>query len=180
MSIRCTQGNSNDSNFTLVNNEQEFEFKVGEDIDIDAELQDGASADSYRINQRCELPEGLTFNDGNISGKINHVGLYRIDVIAESGNTRQAIKIVIRVVPDEAEFDENLMDLNYNGEEPEPGPEPGPVDPVDPVNPDDNGGDKNNKGCFGDITSTYALLGVLALAGVGLAFLAIDKKRRVR
>ena len=180
MSIRCTAGNPNNSNFTLVNNEQEFEFKVGEDIDIDAELKDGASADSYRINQRCELPEGLTFNDGNISGKINHVGLYRIDVIAESGNTRQAIKIVIRVVPDEAEFDENLMDVN--GEE----PEPGPVDPVDPVDPqpgdtsENKDGGKNNKGCFGDITSTYALIGVLALAGVGLAFLAIDKKRRVR
>ena len=166
MSIRCTQGNSNDSNFTLVDNTQEVEYKVGESIDIDAQLSDGSTADSYRINQRCDLPKGLTFNNGNLSGKIDEVGLYRIDIIAETGNTRKAIKIVIAVVPDDSEFDDNLMDVgDYGGNGGENNP--------------DNGIAKK-KGCFGDISSTYALIGLVALAGIGVALLAFDRKRRVR
>ena len=168
MSIRCTAGNPSNSNFTLVNNSQEFEFKAGEDIDIDAELAEGTEAETFRLNQRCDLPKGLTFDNGNISGKIQEVGLYRIDVIAESGNNRYAIKIVINIVPDETEFNEGLMDTSYpyenNGGE---GEQPEPDKP-------------SKKGCFGDVASTYALVGLVALAGVGMALLAFDRKRRVR
>ena len=45
-----------------------------------------------------------------------------------------------------------------------------------------NGGGNNGggakKGCFGDVTSMASLIALLSLAGVGIALLAIDKKRR--
>ena len=172
MFIRCTNGNSNNSNFTQVVNfgssenpewAKEYTFKPGEDIDIDVELPNSEAADSMRINQRCDLPEGLVFNDGNLSGKIAHVGLYRIDVIANVGSTRKAVKLVINIVPDEAEYDENLME--------------GEVTPVEPDDPTPTPSKK--KGCGGDIVSAGALVGLLALVGLGFALVSFfDKKKR--
>ena len=179
MFIRCTGGNSNNSNFTQAVNfgssenpewAKEYTFKPGEDIDIDVELPGGDSADSMRINQRCDLPEGLTFNDGNLSGKLEHVGLYRIDVIANVGSTRKAVKLVINIVPDEAEYSEDIM---------------GDDDPIGPGSSSNPGGssgsesEKSGGGCGGDIVSAGALVGILALVGIGFALISfIDKKRK--
>ena len=132
----------------------DFTFKVGEQFSEDVSF---GSASSFKLNDRVDLPEGVEFDEnGTLSGKIDHVGLYRIDII---GN-KEARKIVINIVPDEAEYDENLMETAG----------------------DSDGGKKDDKpakkGCFGDMTSVGALAGIIALAGIATIVLAADKKRR--
>ena len=154
MAANCSGLNSG---LKAVKDIQELTVKLGEDMSFDAEL-DGA--DSYEINYRIELPETVTFEDGTLSGKFEHVGLYRVDIIAKSGSsTLGAIRLLINVVPDEGEYDEDLM--------------------LAPGEKDDSGKkDGGKKGCFGDITALGSLAGVIALAGIASIILAIDKKRR--
>ena len=154
MAINCT---GMARGITKVSAQHDLTYKVGEDVDFDVEV-DGAS--SYRLNQRVDLPDGIEFENGNLSGKFEKVGLYRIDIIAEGGS-KSAVKLLINVVPNESEYDENLMD-KYSEEK---GQEPEPEQP-------------KKKGCFGDIASTASLIALISLVGLGLAFVAIDKKRR--
>ena len=164
MAAQCTGMNRG---LTPVDSEMEVTVKVNEDIDLDVEV-DGAS--EYKANLRVDtvLPEGLEFNEfGNLTGKLAHVGLYRVDVIATVGNAKKAVKVVINVIPDEAEYNEDLMEIYSQN--------------VEPVGPDpDDGGDKGKekKGCFGDMTSVAALSGVIALAGIGMILLSLANKKR--
>ena len=129
----------------------------GDEIHLEAKLGEGfsyevkkANATGFRVNDRCDLPEGFTFNKGVLSGTFNHVGLYRVDVIAD-GSTKAGIKLIIEVSPDEAEYDETIMTRW--------------------VKP------KEKKGCGGEI-ATASLIALISLAGLGLALVAIDRKRR--
>ena len=148
-------------NLTVVAEEGEITAKLGEDFSYDIETQ----ADEYVVNDRIELPEGVTFENGTLSGKIDHVGLYRIDVIAISGSTKQAVKIVVNVVPDDSEYGD-IME-HYGNETPQPQPQP-----------DGNGDTNKKKGCFGDVTSTTALMGLIALAGISFILVSLTRKRK--
>ena len=165
MAAQCTGMNRG---LTPVVDEIQIDAKVNEDINYDVEV-DGAT--EYKANLRVDtvLPEGLEFKDGNLSGKLAHVGLYRVDVIATTASGKKAVKLVINVAPDEAEYNEDLMEIY--GENKPVNPEPGP----------DDGGNKDNnnkKGCFGDISSVAALTGIIALAGIGMIILALQNRRR--
>jgi hypothetical protein len=165
MAAQCTGMNRG---LTPVIDEIQIDAKVNEDINYDVEV-DGAT--EYKANLRVDtvLPEGLEFKDGNLSGKLAHVGLYRVDVIATTASGKKAVKLVINVAPDEAEYNEDLMEIY--GENKPVNPEPGP----------DDGGNKDNnnkKGCFGDISSVAALTGIIALAGIGMIILALQNRRR--
>ena len=150
---------------TGVDSEVEINAKVNEDINYNVDV---AGATEYKANLRVDtvLPEGLEFEDGALTGKLAHVGLYRVDVIATVGSSKKAVKIVINVVPDEAEYNEDLMEI-YGNET--------PVTP-EPDGNGDKGGEK--KGCFGDISSVAALSGIIALAGIGMILLALQRKRK--
>ena len=150
------------SGLTIADDPVNLTYNIDQEINYDVEV---SGATEYKLNDRIELPEGLEFEDGNLSGKISHVGLYRIDIIATVGSTKKAVKLMINVVPDEAEYQEGLM--KHYGED---------VGPVEPDKPD--GGDNKKKGCFGDISSVYALTGLIALAGVGFILLSLNKKRK--
>ena len=143
---------------TIAGDAVELTYKIDEGISYDVEVE---GATEFKLNDRIELPEGLEFDNGSLSGKISHVGLYRIDVIATVGSSKKAVKLLINIVPDEAEYDENIMEA--------PGSNNGGGN---------NGGGGAKKGCFGDVTSMASLIALLSLAGVGIALLAIDKKRR--
>ena len=108
---------------TLAGDAVELTYNVGESINYDVEV---SGATGYRLNDRIDLPEGLEFDNGNLSGKIDHVGLYRIDVIAD-GSTKKAVKLLINVVPAESEYQEGLME-HYSDNA-----------PVNPDNPDNGG-----------------------------------------
>ena len=154
MSVHCT---GQYRGLTQVIDTVELEYKLGEDINYQVKLPEGDYfADAYRLNNRIELPEGLTFEDGVLSGKVDHVGLYRIDVICSGGQKEYAIQLLLRVSPDSAEYDEDYM------------------------KPDNGGGkDGGKKGCGSDIAMTGALAGTLAVAALGFALLSIvDKKKR--
>ena len=151
------------SGLTIADDPVELTYNIDQDINYDVEV---AGATEYKLNDRIELPEGLEFDNGNLSGKISNVGLYRIDIIATVGNTKKAVKLMINVVPAESEYQEGLME-HYSND----------VGPVDPGKPDEGGNKK--KGCFGDISSVYALAGIIALAGVGFMLLSLKKRKEI-
>ena len=163
MFVRCTQGNPNNSNFVLAANDGiNKEYKVGEEFEISLwdDIPEEEYADQFKLNNRIVLPEGVTFNaeEGVISGKIAHVGLYRIDVICDGGQHKFALKYVINVVPEEAE-------LNEEG-----------VEEIEVWNKEEKKGEK--KGCFGDLATTGALIGLIALAGLGVILISFRKKEQ--
>ena len=158
MAAQCTGMNRG---LTSVAQEVEINAKVGEDINYNVEVS-GATA--YKANLRVDtaLPEGLEFDNGALTGKLDHVGLYRVDVIATVGNSKQAVKLIINVTPNDSEYDEDLMEIYQNGQ---PSVEPEPEQP-------------KKKGCFGDISSVYALAGLIAFAGIGFILLSLTNKKR--
>ena len=90
---------------TMVTGQSNLAFQVGTEITLDVRAdmaaagKDSSSA-TIEMNYRCDLPEGLTLEDGVISGTINKVGLYRLDVIVKNGSTVNAYKYVIEITPD--------------------------------------------------------------------------------
>ena len=158
MSVHCT---GQYRGLTQVVKEDSPEIEVGKDFTYEVKV-DGSTLSNFRINDRIELPKGVTFNNGVLSGQFANTGLYRIDVIANNGTKDVAIKLLIYVVPNEAEYSEDIMEPIVYGHK----------------SKDNDGGKK--KGCFGDIASTGALIGLISVAGVGFMLLAIDKKRRAR
>ena len=163
MAINCT-GQGRD--YSVSKGTQEIEAKIGADIAIDVnEFVDGTGVE-YKVNERRGrngLPEGLELgDDGVIAGKVENAGLYYIDVIVYGAPNQSigAVQIALLVVPNDADYDENLMDAV-----------------------DDNGGGKGGneggkKGCFGDMTSVGALAGILALAGIGVILTSLKKRKR--
>ena len=155
MSVHCT---GQYRGLTKIELEDEPEFEVNKDFTYQIEIENSElGAHNFRVNDRIEMPEGLELSeDGVLSGKVAHVGLYRIDVIFEDANNgKHAVQLLLRIVPNEAEYDEDLM------------------------NPDNNGGGKGGKkGCGGDIATVGALAGVLAIAGIAIILTSIEKKKR--
>jgi hypothetical protein len=135
--------------------ERIIDVKLGEDINYSI---DKSGATAYKLNYRVDLPEGLEFDEnGNLSGSLDHVGLYRLDVIATVGSSKAGIKLLINVSPEESEYDENLMIREQEG-----------------------GGSKPKKGgCGGDATTAaVSMIALLSMAGVGVALVALKKKKR--
>ena len=160
MSVRCTAGNPNNSNFVLASGEDIVnEYKINEEFNIDVNefLPEGQEGATFKVNDRIVLPEDVSFDSesGVISGKIGFVGLFRIDIIGYGPSQTFALKFVINIVPDAKAIDDNG------------------VKTAEVV------GDGNyKKGCFGDIASTGALIALIALAGLGIALLSFRKKEQ--
>ena len=89
----------------------ENEITVGETVDIydssnTKSSKEIVSIDSYEVNTRCELPKGITFENGVLKGKFENVQLARIDIIInvtlpEEQNGKIAYKFVINVEPED-------------------------------------------------------------------------------
>ena len=114
MSCRTTGTNRG---MTKVGLEKELNYKLGEVIDYEVELPEGFENAELKVNDRIDLPEGLDFDGTTLNGEINAIGLHRIDLIATSGSNKAAIKILIRITPDEAEYDYSLMERLEPSEE---------------------------------------------------------------
>lgn len=160
MSINCSgQGKQ----IVLSKGTQELEAKIGADISIDVNEYFEGSAAEYKINERRgrnALPEGLEMDaNGVITGKLENAGLYRFDIIAYGAPNQPmaAVQIALTIVPDEADYNEDLMDIIDNGS-----------------GNNNNGG---KKGCFGDMTAVGTLAGVLALAGLAVILTSIKKRK---
>ena len=149
MSCRTTGTNRG---MTKVGLEKELTYKLGEDIAYDIELPEGFEGAELKINDRIELPEGLEFVNDQLVGKIDVIGLHRIDLIATNGSNKSAIKLLIRIVPDEAEYSEDVMERMGEA----------------PVTP------SKKKGCGGEIATFASLTALIGLAGVAL----ISRKRK--
>ena len=167
---------------------QDFSFNVINDV----ALSDDAYAEEVKLNDRIELPKGITFENGVLSGQFEEVGLYRFDFIVttdlgdEDNPDLVAVKLVVNAVPSEDEIVEDGDPIVYEKEEPAPTPTPTPTPtPVDPTPApaDDTPSSSEQapakkKGCGGDIASVGALIGLISLAGIGFALLAVGKKKR--
>ena len=121
-----------------------------------------ATIDSIELNKRCELPDGITFEDGVLTCDFKVTQLARVDVVINvtfDDDTKGAIayKYIIRVIPDEYTMDGDVK-------------EPEVVIPptVTPDKPKD-------EGCSMSIIAASALVSTLALAGSAL--LAFRRKK---
>ena len=115
---------------------------------------DKSGATEYKINDRVDLPEGFTFENGTLSGQFKHVGLYRVDVIATVGSSKAGIKLIFNVSPEESEYDETIMTRVSNDQKGCAG------------------------GCANNIGSATAIIGLVALAGIGFGLVSILRRRK--
>ncbi|MCQ2776676.1 MAG: fibronectin type III-like domain-contianing protein, partial [Bacilli bacterium] len=98
MSAQCTQ---QQQGVTLRDGKVDMEMDVGKHFELNVELESGAGVVESYINKRCELPEGVTFENGVLSGELKHAGLYRIDVCVktDAGKT-VGYSWILRGIPD--------------------------------------------------------------------------------
>ena len=95
MASRCTKTFS-DAKIAMVtpNGEQYVEVEARTDYEF-APVIEGAA--SVRLNQRVDLPKGMTFADGKLSGKFENEGVYHLDFIGEDadGKVVGAYKLIV-------------------------------------------------------------------------------------
>lgn len=105
-----------------------------------------ASIDGFEINERCDLPEGVSFDkdSGVLSGKLPFAGTFYIDVIINLTFDDESTGAVAYKF---------ILDGACHGEESGTTPEKEP---------------EEKKGCFGSITVTSAFIAGLAIAGAAL------------
>ena len=127
----------------------ELAVTKGEAVSYTADI---TGATSYKINDRIDLPEGLTFENGVLSGSIATIGTYTIDIVSE-GSSKSALRLIISVTPSEAEYSDEIMDVY-----------------------------KTEKGCAGgcanNIGSAAAIMGLVALAGLGFGLVSVLRRRK--
>ena len=151
MAVQSTGFNGQGITKVADGDEKVIEAELGE-FSYTVEKQ---GATQYRLNQRVELPEGFTFSEnGVLSGEFKHVGLYRVDIIATVGSNKAGIKLLINVSPAESEYDETIMTRVVD----------------------------NQKGCAGgcnsNIGSATAIIGLVALAGIGFGLISLLRRRK--
>ena len=81
---------------------QQFSYKIANPNVGDEEEPVEFETAEYKLNDRIVLPEGVEFDDqsGELFGAIEHVGLYRVDIILTNANGQKvAVKLVINVAP---------------------------------------------------------------------------------
>ena len=61
-------------------------------------------AESYRLNDRVDLPEGVKFENDRLTGKFQNEGVYHIDFIGldADGNAVGAYKLIVTATTNEA------------------------------------------------------------------------------
>ena len=72
-----------------------------EQIDFAPEIE---GAESYRLNDRVDLPEGVKFENDRLTGKFENEGVYHIDFIGldADGNAVGAYKLIVTATTNEA------------------------------------------------------------------------------
>ena len=145
MASRCTGTNRG---LTPVIGQEYKEVEARTDFEYEVAIE---GADSVRLNQRVELPKGIKFEDGVLSGQFANEGIYYIDFIGEDADAKAigGFKLIVRATT--------------NGYE------------VTDDEDTDEGGKK--RGCGGSIIAASSVMALIA--GLGLAFIA-DKKRRTK
>ena len=163
MSINCT-GQGRD--YYVSEGAKEVVKTINEDISIDVS-QYASGATGFKVNERRgrnALPAGLEMSEaGVITGSVANAGLYRIDITCMNGTNRKAVQLNLYIVPDDADYNEQLMDVI-----------PVEKDEEEGGNQDNGGETKKKKGCFGDIASVGIITALISVAGVAL----IARKRK--
>ena len=138
MSINCNgMLRRADGYYVGVKGEEYLEVEARTDFEYAPEIE---GAESYKLNNRVELPKGITFEDGVLKGQFQHEGIYHIDFIGMTDNGAVgAFKLIVRAT---------------------------------------TGNEQTFKdGCGGDIASVSAIIGLVALAGVGFALVSFRKRK---
>ena len=136
MSSRCT-GTNRGITKVVENGEEYVEFEARTEFSYDIPVEG-----NFRLNQRVELPKGVTFEDNRLSGKFENEGVYHLDFIQidENGNATGAFKLIVTATTGE-------------------------------IRP------KSGGGCGGDIANVGAIMGIVALAGIGFALVSLRKRK---
>ena len=139
MSVNCNGVLKKADYYTVVKGEQYVEVEARTDYEFAPQIE---GAVSYRLNERVDLPEGMKFENGKLSGKFNWEGVYHLDFIGmdADGKSVGAFKLIVTATTG---AQQNFV-----------------------------------KGCGGDIAAVGAIIGLVAIAGVGL--ILISKRKRER
>ena len=97
MASRCTGTNRGITPVSIEDGERYEYVEAGKDYSFEVPQIEGA--ESYRLNQRVELPAGLKFENGKLSGKVANEGVYHIDFIGDDaeGKAVGAFKLILTV-----------------------------------------------------------------------------------
>ena len=96
MSSRCTGTNRGITKVAIEGGETYEYVEAGKAYEFTPSIEGAAS---YRLNQRVDLPKGLTFENGKLSGKAELEGVYHIDFIGEDseGKAVGGFKLILTV-----------------------------------------------------------------------------------
>ena len=140
MSVNCNGVLRNrDGYYVGVVGDKYEEVEARTDYEFTPEIQ---GAVSYKLNERVELPKGMKFEDGTLSGQFKNEGVYHLDFIGldADGKAVGAFKLIITATTGN--------ELVYPN------------------------------GCGGDIANAGVIMGLVAVAGVGIMLVSSRKRRR--
>ena len=94
MASRCTATNRGITKVALEGGEKYEYVEARKNYEFTPAIEGAAS---YRLNKRVDLPAGLKFENGKLSGKIENEGIYHIDFIGEDadGKVVGAFKLIV-------------------------------------------------------------------------------------
>ena len=94
MSVNCNGVLKKADYYVQVKGEEYKDVEARTDFEYTVSI-DGA--ESYRLNERVELPKGITFDNGKLSGKFEQEGVYHLDFIGmdASGKSIGAFKLIV-------------------------------------------------------------------------------------
>ena len=94
MSVNCNGVLKKADYYVTVKGEEYKEVEARTDFEYEVKI-DGAA--SYRLNERVELPKGITFENGKLSGKFEQEGVYHLDFIGmdADGKSMGAFKLIV-------------------------------------------------------------------------------------
>ena len=93
MASRCTK-TATDAKIAMVKPSDEQCIEVVARTAFEYALPEGSN---YKLNQRVDLPKGITFENNKLSGKFENEGVYHLDFIAvgEDGKATSAFKLIV-------------------------------------------------------------------------------------
>ena len=94
MASRCTATNRGITKVALEGGEKYEYVEARKNYEFTPAIEGAAN---YRLNKRVDLPAGLKFENGKLSGKIENEGIYHIDFIGEDadGKVVGAFKLIV-------------------------------------------------------------------------------------
>ena len=148
-----------------------YNNEINKNVEIEVELPDNLDGASVTIDPFTPLPEGLSFDGNKITGSVSEPVNKFIHILIENNGTTVGVSFELRILANGNNgVVEGLSDDTIDPDD--PGSSSNPGGSSTPADPEKSGG-----GCGGNIVTTSALIGLIAIAGISA--LLFSKKRKV-